>query len=63
MLLTSHSLAIADRIATQVLVLRGGKLVWDSSLQDTADSLETLYFRLTGQPQSEDLAWLGSGRS
>ncbi len=58
--LTSHMLAIVDKLATQVLMIRGGRIVWNSSAQAATRPLEDLYFELVEPSAMEDLAWLRS---
>jgi ABC-2 type transport system ATP-binding protein len=61
--LTSHILSMAERIANQFIMIRGGKIVWNSSAVELTQPLEDMYFDLVESPQVEDLAWLGSARS
>ncbi len=57
--LTSHLIHLVDRLATRVIVLEGGTVTWDSSVESQGGSLEEIYFRLIGEPQLEMPAWLG----
>lgn len=59
-LLTSHILLLVDRIAQQIMMLRKGKLVWNSASADLPRSVEDLYFDLVEAPRPHDLTWLGS---
>ena len=61
--LTSHILPAVDRIAGQFAIIRGGKLVWNSSAQQLPRPIEELYFELAESPQTEELEWLGSSPS
>jgi ABC-2 type transport system ATP-binding protein len=61
--LTSHILSVVERIANQFVMIRGGKMVWNSSSQDLPRSLEDLYFDLAEEPVTENLDWLGPRRS
>ena len=61
--LTSHILSVVERIANQFVMIRGGKMVWNSSSRDLPRSLEDLYFDLAEEPVTEDLDWLGLRRS
>jgi len=61
--LTSHILSVAERIAQQFIMIRGGKMVWNSSAEELPRSLEDHYFDLVESPVAEDLEWLGSARS
>jgi ABC-2 type transport system ATP-binding protein len=60
---TSHILSIVDRLATQILMIRSGNIVWNSTAADLAQPLEELYFDLVEAPRMEHLAWLGSSQS
>jgi ABC-2 type transport system ATP-binding protein len=61
--LTSHILPVVERIAHQLVIIRGGKMVWNSSTDQLPGSLEELYFELAESPVTEELEWLGSERS
>jgi ABC-2 type transport system ATP-binding protein len=61
--LTSHILSMAERIASQFVMIRGGKIVWNSSVEQLTQPLEDMYFDLVESPDAEDLTWLGSARS
>jgi ABC-2 type transport system ATP-binding protein len=61
--LTSHILSVAEEIATQVVMIRKGKIVWNSPAGELPQSLEAHYFDLVESPVVEDLEWLGSPRS
>lgn len=60
---TSHSLSLAERIATHAVLLRDGREIWNRPASEVPDTLEALYFDLIGGPQAQDLPWLGSARS
>lgn len=60
---TSHILSIVDRLATQIMMIRAGAIVWNSATAAMAQPLEELYFELVESPRTEDLAWLGSSQS
>lgn len=61
--LTSHILSVVEQIATQFVMIRAGKLVWDSPASELPQSLEQHYFDLVESPVVEELGWLGSSRS
>jgi ABC-2 type transport system ATP-binding protein len=61
--LTSHILSVVERIAQQFVMIRGGRIVWNSPAADLPRSLEDLYLELAEPPSSEQLEWLGSGQS
>jgi len=61
--LTSHILAMVEQIATQLVMLRKGAVVWDSPIADLPQALEQHYFDLVEAPAVEELEWLGSPRS
>jgi ABC-2 type transport system ATP-binding protein len=58
--LTSHILSVAAEIATQVAMIRKGKIVWNSPAGELPQSLEAHYFELVESPVVEELEWLGS---
>ncbi|MBV8820672.1 MAG: hypothetical protein JO022_20090, partial [Acidobacteriaceae bacterium] len=61
--LTSHILSIVERLATQIVMIRDGKTVWNSRPDELPKSLEDVYFDLAETPVEEDLPWLGSSVS
>jgi ABC-2 type transport system ATP-binding protein len=61
--LTSHVLPMVERLATQLVMIRKGKIVWDSPAADLPQALEQHYFELVEAPAVEELEWLGSPRS
>ena len=60
--LTSHILSVVEQLATQVVMIRKGKIVWDSPPSGLPQSLEQHYFDLVETPVVEELNWLGSPR-
>jgi len=60
--LTSHILSVAERIANQFVIIRGGKMVWNSLAEELPRSLEELYLELAESPMTEELEWLGFER-
>ncbi len=62
-LISAHILAIVDRLADQILMLRQGRIVWDSPAADLPRALEDHYFELVEAPRMEELPWLGSWQS
>jgi len=61
--LTSHILSMVERIATQIVMIRKGKVVWNSTVGELPQSLEDHYFDLVETPVVEELEWLGPSRS
>lgn len=61
--LTSHILSIAGKLANEIVMIRGGKIVWKSSSEKAPRPLEEIYFELVETPPAEDLPWLGSPAS
>ena len=57
---TSHILSMVEEIATQVMILRGGRLVWNSSIKDLPHRLESLYFEVAESPKTAKLDWFGA---
>ena len=60
---TSHILSIVERIATHYILIRQGKIVWNSTAQELPSSIEEMYFEMVEAPRMEELPWLGSSRS
>ena len=61
--LTSHILSIVERLATQIVMIRDGRAVWNSTPEELPKGLEEVYFDLVETPVEEDLPWLGFSRS
>jgi ABC-2 type transport system ATP-binding protein len=61
--LTSHTLSIVDKLATGIMMIRGGRIVWSSATRDISQPLEEVYFEFVEAPPSEDLPWLRSSPS
>jgi ABC-2 type transport system ATP-binding protein len=59
--LTSHILHVVERIANQFVMIRHGKIVWNSPASALPRALEELYFDLAEAPVEEPLDWLGAG--
>lgn len=62
-LLTSHILSLVDRISDRVMLIRDGRLVWNSPTSELPHTAETLYFDLVETPAFGDLEWLQSRQS
>lgn len=58
--LTSHILSTIERTATHFVVIRGGRIVWNSTAADLNRPLEEMYFELIEYPAVENLEWLGN---
>lgn len=61
--LTSHILPIVEKIATQVVMILDGRIVWNAPDSQMAGRLEEFYFDLVDPPPPEDLPWLGLAHS
>jgi ABC-2 type transport system ATP-binding protein len=61
--LTSHILSIVDQLATEIMMIRDGRIVWSSGTPELSRPLEQIYFELVEAPKSEDLPWLRSSQS
>ncbi len=59
---TSHILSMVSELATNIAMLRGGRIVWRSSDEDRRP-LEEIYFGLVDAPEVEEMPWLGFERS
>jgi len=60
---TSHILSIVERLATHYILIRQGRVVWNSEAAALPSTLEEMYFELVEAPRTEELEWLGSRRS
>jgi ABC-2 type transport system ATP-binding protein len=60
---TSHILSVVETIATQLMMIRNGEIVWNAPAGELPQSLEQHYFDLVEAPVVEELEWLGSPRS
>jgi ABC-2 type transport system ATP-binding protein len=56
--ITAHILPVVERIAGQFLIIRGGKLVWNSTASELSRPLEDLYLELAEPPVGEEMEWL-----
>ncbi len=61
--LTSHILSIIDKLAGQIVMIRQGRIVWDSAVEKLERPLEEMYFDFVETPHTEDLPWLRSSQS
>jgi ABC-2 type transport system ATP-binding protein len=61
--LTSHILSMVERSATQIVMIRKGKVVWNSTVGELPQALEDHYFDLVETPVVEELEWLGPSQS
>ena len=59
-LLTSHILPLVDRTSDRIMIIRAGRLIWDSQDSGMPESAEKLYFELAGEPVSGNISWLQS---
>ena len=57
--LTSHILPVAQEIATQFLMIREGRAVWQAKASELTAPLEQLYFEYAEPPDHGALDWLG----
>jgi ABC-2 type transport system ATP-binding protein len=61
--LTSHALSMIGQLATEVMLIRGGRIVFSSAMTALERPLDELYFDLVETPKQEDLPWLRSSPS
>lgn len=57
---TSHTLGAVERLADRIIMIAGGKIVWDSAKQSLTRPLEEFYLSLIHQEKLEELSWLRS---
>jgi ABC-2 type transport system ATP-binding protein len=60
--LASHILSLVDQLASEIMLIRDGRLLMHSDIRALARPLETLFFDLIETSPSEDIPWLQSGR-
>ncbi len=56
---TSHILSIVERMATHYILIRRGRIVWNSKAEELPASIEQMYFEMVEAPRTEELPWLG----
>jgi len=56
--LTSHALAMIPQLADEVMMIRGGRIVYHAMAAELERPLDELYFDLVEAPKQEDLPWL-----
>ena len=56
---TSHILPMVEEIATQIMIIRGGRLQFNSPAGQLPKNLESLYFELAQPRKYTNLTWLG----
>ena len=57
--LTSHTLPVIDRLADTILMIRDGRIVWNSSVSPRTRPLEQVYLELVEPPEPASIDWLG----
>ena len=60
-LFTSHALTVAERIATHVLLIDKGRLVWNAAASDLPIPLEDFYHERVEHPDAPEMPWLVPG--
>ncbi|MCC6586792.1 MAG: ABC transporter ATP-binding protein [Bryobacterales bacterium] len=61
--MTSHILSIVERLASQIVFIRQGHIVWNSTPDQLPQGLEDHYFALVESAPARDLPWLASSQS
>jgi ABC-2 type transport system ATP-binding protein len=62
-LMATHVLASVEQVATEVMILREGRMVWRALASELHEPLEATYLKHIGHREGEELEWLGSQRS
>ena len=58
-LLTTHSLFLAQRISSQFVIMIEGRLIWNGPATDVSGTLEQHYLDLVGPIEAGKVDWLG----
>lgn len=61
-LMATHVLAAVEQVATELMIMRNGEIVWRTSSR-LVQPLEQIYVAYIGAREGEELEWLGSQRS
>ena len=59
-LMATHVLASVEQVATDVLIVRKGEIVWRGAGTELNEPLEATYLKHIGYREGEELSWLGS---
>lgn len=59
----SHILPMVNELATDIMMIRQGRIVFHASAMEISRPLEDLYFELIEKPLAEDFTWLRSSPS
>ncbi len=59
----AHSLSVVTQIASHVMMMNRGRLVWNAPVSAMSRPLEEMYFELVEGSGVEDLSWLDCSRS
>ncbi|HTV54610.1 MAG TPA: ABC transporter ATP-binding protein, partial [Terriglobia bacterium] len=57
-ILASHILSLVDQLASEIILIRHGRIVLHSDIRAIAVPLETAFLDLVDAPASEELPWL-----
>ena len=58
-LMATHVLAAVEQIATDLMIMREGKIIWRGKSGDLREPLEQIYLAQIGAREGEELEWLG----
>jgi ABC-2 type transport system ATP-binding protein len=58
--ITSHILPIVEKLADSILMMRSGKILWNSATDPDPASIEQRYFDLIERAPAGEFSWLGA---
>ena len=62
-LMATHVLGAVEQVATELMIMREGSIVWRAKTSELQTPLEQIYIAHIGAREGEELEWLGSRQS